>query len=268
MAAADQNIFTPSDISPQNVREELAKHMLVDGYHLVMDLERSSVNSMWDAASNSEILDLYTSFSTTPLGYNHPKLTKNERFMKQLIPTAVNKIANSDVYTTQMANFVSTFSKIVPEPLRHHMFFISGGALAVENALKAAFDWKVRKNIAKGKGEKGKKIIHFLHAFHGRSGYTMSLTNTDPMKTMFYPQFDWPRIINPVLHFENGKITESELERVKLVEKQAIDEIHLALRDNPDDIAALIIETIQGEGGDGHWRKEFLQELRLLADQN
>jgi len=188
--------------------------------------------------------------------------------MKQLIPTAVNKIANSDVYTTQMANFVSTFSKIVPEPLRHHMFFISGGALAVENALKAAFDWKVRKNIAKGKGEKGKKIIHFLHAFHGRSGYTMSLTNTDPMKTMFYPQFDWPRIINPVLHFENGKITESELERVKLVEKQAIDEIHLALRDNPDDIAALIIETIQGEGGDGHWRKEFLQELRLLADQN
>jgi len=256
------------NISPTDVREELSKHILVDGYHMVMDLEKSSVNKMWDTTTNSELLDLYTSFSTTPLGYNHPKLVNDENFMKQLIPAAINKIANSDVYTTQMANFVKTFSRIVPEQLRHHMFFVSGGALAVENALKVAFDWKVRKNLAKGKGEKGQKIIHFKHAFHGRSGYTLSLTNTDPLKTMYFPMFNWPRIINPVIHFEKGKITEAELERVKQVEIQAVQQIMQALQDNPDDIAALIVESIQGEGGDGHWRPEFILELRRLADEN
>jgi len=256
------------NIPPEKVREELSKHILVDGYHLVMDLNKSSVNTMWDAISNTEILDLYTSFATTPLGYNHPKLVNDEKFMKQLIPAAINKIANADIYTTQMANFVKTFARVVPEPLRHHQFFISGGALAVENALKTAFDWKVRKNLAAGKGEKGTKIIHFKHAFHGRSGYTLSLTNTEPAKTLYFPKFDWPRIVNPVLHFEKGKITAEEIIRVSKLEVEAIEQIKKALKDNPDDIAGLIVEPIQGEGGDGHFRPEFLRELRKLADEN
>ena len=81
-------------------------------------------------------------------------------------------------------------------PEMKHLFLVSGGALAVENALKAAFDWKVRKNLAAGKGEKGSQVIHLREAFHGRSGYTLSLTNTaDPRKWMYFPKFDWPRII-------------------------------------------------------------------------
>jgi len=126
----------------------------------------------------------------------------------------------------------------------------------------------VRKNLAAGKGEKGTKIIHFESAFHGRSGYTMSLTNTDPLKTMYYPKFDWPRIVNPILRFQQGKITDEEIARVKLVEAQAIEQIKKALKDNPDDIAGLIVEPIQGEGGDGHFRNEFFHELRRLADEN
>jgi len=122
--------------------------------------------------------------------------------------------------------------------------------------------------LAKGKGELGSKIIHFKSAFHGRSGYTLSLTNTDPLKTLYFPQFNWPRIMNPVLFFEKGEITASELERIQKEEKLAIEQIHNAIRDNPDDIAALIIETIQGEGGDGHFRAEFLRELRKISDEN
>ena len=64
------------------------------------------------------------------------------------------------------------------------MFLVSGGSLAVENAIKAAFDYKVRRNLFKGhKTEVGTKVIHFRGAFHGRSGYTLSMTNTDPVKT-------------------------------------------------------------------------------------
>jgi L-lysine 6-transaminase len=58
------------------------------------------------------------------------------------------------------------------------------------------------------------------------------------------------------------------LEQVKLAELQTIAEIEQALRDNPDQIAALIIEPIQGEGGDNHFRGEFLHQLRRLADQH
>jgi L-lysine 6-transaminase len=111
---------------------------------------------------------------------------------------AVNKVANSDVYTPHFARFVDTFSRVgIPKELPQ-AFFVSGGALAVENALKVAFDWKVRKNHRKGyRGERGHKVLHLEQAFHGRSGYTMSLTNTDPNKIRFFPKFDWPRILNP-----------------------------------------------------------------------
>jgi len=85
---------------------------------------------------------------------------------------------------------------------------------------------------------------------------------------MYFPKFDWPRIVSPTLRFEKGKITVEELERIKKVEAQAIEQILQAVRDNPDDIAGLIIEPIQGEGGDAHFRAEFLKELRKLADEN
>ena len=145
-------------------------------------------------------------------------------------------------------------------------FFIDGGTLAVENALKTAFDWKVRKNIEKGiKVDDGMKIIHFKQAFHGRSGYTLSLTNTsDPRKTMYFPKFDWPRITNPKITFPLA----DNIDHVIELENQAINEIKDAISDNPDNIASIIIEPIQGEGGDNHFRCEFMQSLRQIADEN
>ncbi|MFC1555433.1 L-lysine 6-transaminase, partial [candidate division KSB1 bacterium] len=147
-----------------------------------------------------------------------------------------------------------------------HLFLISGGALAVENCLKIAFDWKVRKNFEKDiKQEKGFKVIHFQQAFHGRSGYTMSLTNTDPAKTDYYPKFDWPRIPNPALSFP---ISEESIKEIEKKEQESIELIDKAISDNPDDIAAIIIEPIQGEGGDNHFRKDFFQVLRNICDNN
>jgi L-lysine 6-transaminase len=147
-----------------------------------------------------------------------------------------------------------------------YAFFISGGGLGVENALKAAFDWKVRKNIAEGNGELGSKVIHFHGCFHGRTGYTLSLTNShDPRKTMYFPQFKWPRISTPSVQFP---LNEDNLKSVIDLEKQSLNEINKAIFDNPNDIAALIIEPIQGEGGDNHLRNEFIKELRIICDEN
>lgn len=252
-------------VRPSQVHDVLSNHILVDGYDLVLDLERSSGLMLHDAKADRDVLDFFTSFSTVPLGYNHPAFEDPE-FQREILRAGANKPANSDLYTVEMAAFVQAFARTVPENLRSHLFFIAGGALAVENAMKAAFDWKHRKNIAAGRGDDlGNQIIHFKEAFHGRSGYTMSVTNTDPAKTMYFPQFDWPRIDNPKLSFP---LSEEGLEQVEAAEQRAIEQIEAAVRDNPHDIAGLLIEPIQGEGGDNHFRVEFMQELRRLADEH
>lgn len=254
-----------SKIDPKDVHKILSKYMLVDGFDLVLDLRKSKGCKIYDSRRDRWFIDFFSFFASSPLGCNHPALLEPD-FLKKLAEVAVNKPTNSDVYTIEMAEFVETFARIAMPDHFKHLFFIEGGALAVENALKTAFDWKIRKNIAEGKGEKGEQVIHFQEAFHGRSGYTLSLTNTfDPRKTMYFPKFKWPRIINPKLKFP---LTDENLKETIEREKLAIQQIYDAIEKNPDDIAALIIEPIQGEGGDNHFRGEFLRELRKICDEN
>ena len=248
---------------PDDVFEVLGRHMLVDGFHLVMDLARSKGSWIVDARDGQRYLDFYSFFATAPLGHNHPRLT-DPAFQKHLGAIAAHKPANSDVYTTEFAEWVETFSESTELQYMPHLFWIEGGTLAVENALKTAFDWKVRKNLAAGRGEKGSQVIHFQEAFHGRSGYTLSLTNTaDPRKYLYYPKFPWPRILNPKISFP---LEGANLAAVEAAEAEAVAQIVAAVERDPDDIACLIIEPIQGEGGDNHFRPEFLRQLRALAD--
>jgi L-lysine 6-transaminase len=256
----ENNSFIPAN----KVHEILAKNMLADGFPIVLDLENSIGSKIIDLKTGESYIDFFTFFASSPLGMNHPKLI-SEEVKKELILAATNKPSNSDIYTTFMAEFVDTFAKYAKPDYMKYLFFISGGALAVENALKVAFDWKVQKNFMKGyKEEKGSQVIHFKQAFHGRSGYTMSLTNTDINKVKYFPKFNWPRIINPKITFP----IEENIKKIIELENQAIDEIHQAIESNKDDIAAIIIEPIQGEGGDNFFRKEFFLKLREIADEN
>lgn len=262
----DKNLtlnINPS-IKPEDVHEVIAKHMLADGFKIVLDLEKSKGAILVDEVTGEKYLDFFTFFASSPLGMNHPYL-QSEEVKEILSKVVVNKPSNSDIYTTYMAEFVETFAQVAKPDYMKYLFFVSGGALAVENGLKVAFDWKVRKNFLKGyKEEKGQKVIHFKEAFHGRSGYTMSLTNTDPTKVIYYPKFDWPRITNPKIQFP----LENHLDEVIKLENQAIEEINFAIKNNPDDIAVIIIEPIQAEGGDNFFRKEFFEKLRKIADEN
>jgi L-lysine 6-transaminase len=253
-----------NNISPSDVHSTLRKHILADGFELVLDLNKSQGSKISDAKTGETYVDLFTFFASSPFGMNHPKLLTKE-VKEELLIAAINKPSNSDIYTTMMAEFVDTFSRLAMPDYMKYLFFISGGSLAIENALKVAFDWKVQKNFAKGcKEEKGQQVIHFKQAFHGRSGYTLSLTNTEPNKINYFPKFSWPRIINPKITFP----LDENLNDIIKLEEQAINEIHTAIENNKDDIAAIIIEPIQGEGGDNHFRKDFFVKLREIADQN
>lgn len=252
-------------ISPKEVHEVLGRRILTDGLDMVLDMEKSQGMWLYDSRYDRKFLDFFGFFASSALGMNHPGLMEKE-FLKKLQRAAINKVTNSDIYTVEYAEFVDTLSKIATPPYFRYFFFISGGALAVENALKTAFDWKVRKNLAAGKGEKGYKVIHLKQAFHGRTGYTLSLTNTfDPNKTKYFPKFDWPRVTNPKITFP---LQGENLERVKELERKSIEEIKKAIEENPDDIAAFIMEPIQGEGGDNHFRKEYIQEVQRICREN
>jgi len=238
--------------------------MLIDGFEIVLDLKRSSGAYIVDALTGRKFLDFFTFVASNPLGMNHPKMLTPE-FQEKLAYVAVNKPSLSDIYAVEQAEFLDTFARLAMPPYLPHAFFIEGGALANENALKAAFDWKIRKNFEKGyKEERGKQVIHFSRCFHGRSGYTLSMTNTDPAKTDLFPKFHWPRVHNPAVTFP---LTEERLEQVQREEELALNQIKDAFRQHVDDIAAILIEPIQGEGGDNHFRPEFFHALRQLADE-
>jgi L-lysine 6-transaminase len=253
-------------VSPAEVHNVLSRHMLADGYEIVMDLKKSRGSWVFDARRGRPVLDFFTNFASCPIGYNHPRLD-NPEFRDRIADAAVNKPANSDIYTTQMAEFVETFARLaVPHPFNKHMFFIEGGALGIENAVKTAFDWKVRRNLRKGvAGERGTQIMHLREAFHGRTGYTLSLTNTDPNKTLYFPKFDWPRIDNPKLRFP---ITPETLADAEQRENAALAQARQFLAERKDDVAAFIMEPVQGEGGDNHFRPEFFRAIRQLCDEN
>lgn len=257
--------------------------------HVEPDMRRSRGSYLYDRnwradhgargvrLKSPRVLDFYTDFSSTALGWNHPALV-DPRFRAKLGYLATRKFALSDVHPPEFGDFLQVFLAYARPRWAERVFFVEGGAAAVENALKTAFDWKLRRawerdhpgaekpkldDLDPGRG----RIIHLKGAFHGRSGYTMSLTNTTAEKTAGFPQFQWPRIQTPGLRFDlDGNV--ENLHDVEGTEREAVAEVRRACSVHGDQIAALIVEPIQGEGGDVHFRGEFLRELRALADRH
>jgi L-lysine 6-transaminase len=251
-----------SNVPPSEVHARLGEHLLIDGFRLVLDVEGSHGSWLVDARDGTEYLDMYTFFASAPLGSNPPGIVDDSQFMALLGRIAASKPANPDMYSTHLAEFVETFVRVLGDPDMPHLFFVEGGALAVENALKAAFDWKSRRNEAAGRSrDLGTKVMHLTHAFHGRSGYTMSLTNTDPTKTDRFPTFGWPRIDTPAVTFPIAE----HLAEIEAAEAHALAQAEAAFKAHPHDIACFIAEPIQGEGGDNHLRAEFLQAMQALC---
>jgi L-lysine 6-transaminase len=250
-------------VHENKVKETLGKHILADGFDFVMDFEKSHGSYIADRLTGKEYLDMFSMFASASVGYNHPYILEKADWLGKM---AIYKPTLSDVYLQEYADFMEVFARVaIPKELPY-CFFVEGGALAVENALKTAFDWKTRKNWQKNIDKEAGMVIHFKQSFHGRSGYTLSLTNTsDPRKHQYFPKFDWPRITNPKLNFP---ITEDNLEETIKHEQLALLHIQEAILANPDQVACIIIEPIQAEGGDNHFRNEFFTELRKICDEN
>ncbi len=250
-------------IDYKNVRSTIGKHMLADGMNPVIDLKNSHGSWLVDGTNGKKYLDLFSMYASMSVGYNHPYVLDNA---KRLELASINKPANSDIYSAQMAEFVDTMGKLVQPSYLPYAFYIEGGALAVENALKIAFDWKSKKNLQLDKSPGKNLVVHLKDCFHGRTGYTMSLTDSpDKRKVQYFPKFNWPRITNPYITFPENEKNTADVEKL---EKKSIDELKDILNKSGNDVACLILEPIQGEGGDNHFRYEYFKELKTLSLEN
>ncbi|MEU4776027.1 L-lysine 6-transaminase [Micromonospora sp. NPDC023644] len=250
---------------PSDASSVLSAPALADGLDLVVDLTASRGSTLVDARTGREYLDMFSFFASLPLGMNHPALTEDGEFIAELTRAALCRPSNHDVYTAEAARFVATFTRVVGDPELPHLFFIDGGALAVENAIKVAFDWKSRRNEQAGRSPSlGTKVVHLRHAFHGRSGYTLSLTNTDQAKTARFPRFDWPRVDSPAMRFP----FEEHRAEVLAAERASLRQISNAFQAHRHDVAAFVFEPIQCEGGDRHLRAEYLQAVERLCHEH
>lgn len=241
----------------------LRAHVSGDFLDVVVDLGRSAGCQLVDEVSGLSYLDMTAYFSSAPLGHGHPGL-RDPAFEAELLAAARVKPSNPDFPTTAQARFVAAFRRVLGDDDLPHLFFIDGGALAVENALKIAFDWKTKRNARRGVAAKGSRVLHLAAAFHGRSGYTMSLTNTDPGKTRDFPMFEWPRISSPAVHdpvqWQRAELTAAE--------RSALTEARTALERYGNEIACFVYEPIQGEGGDRHLRPRFLLAMEELCREH
>lgn len=248
-------------INANNVIDVLGSKLLIDKNAIIVDLEKSQGSWIVDKRNGKQYLDCFSQFASQALGWNHPKMISQK---ERIAGVAINRVANSDMYTTQFAEFVDKFSEFTTD-FSHH-FYICGGAVAVENALKAAFDWKGKKlGISNEKAYNELKVIYLREAFHGRTGYTMSMTNNDNPKnpkTYGFPKFNWKKIQNPKIWHELDHIDEI---KAKNLETMSLKEAEKILEKNM--VAAIIMEPIQGEGGDNHFRYEFFKSIRELANK-
>ncbi|TWF92648.1 L-lysine 6-transaminase [Saccharopolyspora dendranthemae] len=227
---------------------------------IVVDLDAGSGCRLRDVRDGTEYLDLTMFFSSAPLGHGHPGLRTPE-FEAELVRVGRVKPSNPDFATEEQARFAETFQRVVGIAELPLLFFIDGGTLAVENALKVAFDWKTKVNARRGVAVRGSRVMHLEKAFHGRSGYTLSLTNTDPSKIRDYPMFDWPRIPSPAI--EPGERWDSDA--LLPEEVHALSAAEAALRRYGAEIACFVYEPVQGEGGDRHLRPQFLQAVQRMC---
>ncbi len=192
-----------------------------------------------------------------PIGYNHPAL-KGDAFREDVVRYSVFKPSNPDFYSVPYARFVERIASMLPEDMRR-LFLIDTGALAVENAMKAAFDWKAKKNIAKGAPGGADKILYFRRAFHGRTGYALSATDSPHIaKTLHFPRFDWPMFDPPIRRFPDDPGYEARVAK-------CLGEIDAWCAAHPDEAAALIVEPVQGEGGVNMGEAAFMQAAQRIC---
>lgn len=233
-----------------------SNNILRDGISFVLDSVRSQGASLINALDGRDYINFHGGYRSNALGENHPGFTAQD--IEKIARATINKQAHADIYTSDQLQAIETISNLYMRPAGFEKaFFIDGGALAVENALKIALRnhaLTLQANDQLSDEQVGKGVIIGLTgAFHGRSGITMTLSRTDPGKSEFMPKLPWPAI-TPPYHAREVDACIAQLSQI--------------LQEYAPNVAGLVLEPIQCEGGDRILPTRFFESLRQLADQH
>lgn len=204
--------------------------------------------TMIDADGN-ELIDFAGGIGVINAGHCPPPVVKAiQEQAERLIHSSFN-VAIYEEYLNLAEKMVS----ILPHGDATKVMFLNSGAEAVENVIKIAR--QVTKRPA---------VIGFGGGFHGRTMMAMSLTSKVAYKTgcgPFAPEIyriDYPAYNSKKNPFSEEAFAEQEIQRLKMFFKANV---------RSEDVAAIIIELVQGEGGFYVAPKPYIQKLRKLCDE-
>lgn len=205
--------------------------------------ERAKNAELWDVEGNRYI-DFIAGISVLNTGHTHPKITQRVHEQLDKFTHTAAQIISYDSYVT----LAEKLCEKAPINGPKKAFFLTTGAEAVENCIK----------IARAKtGRHG--VISFVGGWHGRTMMCMGLTGkVIPYKNNFGPM---PASIYHAL-FPAPELGVSEEQALHSLEMIFQADIH------PEDVAAMIIEPVQGEGGFHQVTPSFAKALRQICDEH
>lgn len=241
-------------LTANKIHEFLKRHTFSDLSNIIIDHNRSK--GLWavDLSNGKKYFDCTSLFNTAPIGFNHHLLVyeENDKFNGVSYLQSPTK----GVYTCWYADFIETFvKKAAPENFNH---IVCGSNIddAIDSALKLSFHYTSQRLKLKPSFTKSLDVIYFAESYHGNSPYALSVSD---VKNYSGPLFNWTKVNNPKVDFCNNDSIEKS-------EEITLSQIKDAL--SKGNVASIIVEPIQDEGGNNLFRGDFLQELRKLANES
>src|SRR6266536_5815944 len=202
----------------------------------------------------NEFFDFSAGIAVTSTGHCHPEVVAAiQKQAGELI-----HMSGTDFYYESLVTLAERLSKIAPMPGPHRIYYGNSGAEAIECALKMARYHTKRQNI-----------ISFFGAFHGRTMGALSLTASKPQqKRRFAPFVPGVHHVRYPYAYRGCSGGPQEEEAFALDCARYIEEKLFKTVLPPEEVAAIILEPIQGEGGYVVAPTNFLQEIRRICDRH
>ncbi len=245
---------------------ELGKYVIAEPYPFAVDLEKCSGMTLV-TVDGQELFDWAGYYGSKLLGHNHPGLYEPE-YLKRLARAANNKVANPDFITQECLDFYRLVYENAPEVMQNEdleVYVVNSGAEAVENMMKYLVSKYNQKCLSAGRIPGGRRFLYFDRAFHGRTVFALGITQT--MDTVATKDFVGlgsggnMKLSFPI--FDSEREHEDNLKSVN----QSLEQLESVLRHMAEDIVGIIIEPIQGAGGNRVALPEFFQGLSRLANE-
>lgn len=245
---------------------ELRQYVVTDPQPFALDLAKCHGMTLV-TVDGQELFDWAGYYGSKLIGHNHPGLYEPD-YVQRLTLAANNKVANPDFLTRECLDFYRMLHRCAPECMRGpnlEVYAVNSGAEAVENMMKYMVSKFNAKRLAQGKLVANRRFVYFDKAFHGRTVFALGVTQTiDTVATK-----DFQGLANSAnIKVPFPSIGSGDKESARLAKTEsALRMIESVVEQMADEIVGIIVEPIQGAGGQRVALPQFFRGLSELAHQ-